>query len=107
MFCNFNKKIVNTDTISAVTCDGLVRLGCVYVHFKDDTSECVKGAEAINLIMRLDPTVLEGLQAKHVRHSWAIHNLIGHPLMQLFTWLHLTKLAMWVHTVTVPKPLVK
>jgi hypothetical protein len=107
MFCHFNKKIVNTSTIKAVTCDGFAKMGYVYVHFFDKTSECVKGTEAINLIMLLDPTVLEGLQAKHMRHSWAIHNLIGHPLMQIFTWFHLTKLALWIHSATTPKPLVK
>ena len=112
MFVHFNNKIVNTDTINCITCDGFVEHNTVHVHYNstcfcnpEDDMEEVKGVEAINLIMLLCPAVLEGMRAKHVKHSWAIHNLIGHPLMQLFTWLGLTKLALLVHDATVPKPL--
>jgi hypothetical protein len=112
MFVHFNSKIVNTDTINCITCDDFVEHNIVYVHYNsaylqhpEDDMEKVKGAEAINLIMLLCPAVLEGMRAKHVKHSWAVHNLIGHPLMQIFTWLHLTKLALWIHDSTVPEPL--
>lgn len=112
MFAHFNNKIVNTNTIDNVTCDDFVEHNTVHVHYNEaglrhneDEMEEVKGAEAINLIMLLCPAVLEGMRAKHVKHSWAVHNLIGHPLMQIFTWLHLTKLALWIHDVTIPEPL--
>ena len=105
MFCHYNKRIVNVVDIKSVTCENLVRFGYVHVNYFDRTSERVNGAEAINLVMLLAPGVLEGMRAKHVRHGWAVHNLIGHPLMQVLTWLRLTKAAMWVHDVTIPKPL--
>lgn len=105
MFAHFNNKIVNADSIESVTCDDFVKHNTVHVHYYNDEIESVTGAEAINLIMLLCPAVLEGMQAKHVKHSWAVHNLLGHPLMQIFTWLHLTKLALWIHDVTVPEPL--
>lgn len=106
MFCHYNSKIVNTDTIASVTCDDFAEYNVVHVHYKNGEMEPVKDAEAVSLIMLLCPAVLEGARAKHVRHSWAVHNLIGHPLMQIFTWLHLTKLALWIHDATVPEPLV-
>lgn len=105
MFAHFNNKIVNTDTIDSVTCDDFVEHNVIHVHYSEAGMEDVKGAEAINLIMLLCPAVLEGMRAKHVKHSWAVHNLLGHPLMQIFTWLHLTTLALWIHDVTVPEPL--
>jgi len=110
MFVHFNNKIVNTNTIDCITCDGFVEHNAVHVHYNgtglcynEGAMEEVKGAEAINLIMLLCPAVLEGMRAKHIRHSWAIHNLIGHPLMQILTWLGATKTALWIHDVTVPE----
>jgi hypothetical protein len=41
---------------------------------------------------------------KYKRHAWAIHNLIGHPLMQIFSWLHLTEVGLKIHDATVPNP---
>jgi hypothetical protein len=103
MFVHYNKKIINTDTISCITYDDFVEHGRIHVHYKDKNFECVKGMEAANLIMGICPSAIDGARARHVRHSWAIHNLIGHPLMQIFTWLHLTRLAIWIHDHTVPE----
>jgi len=105
MFVHYNKKIINTDTISCITYDDFVEWGIIHVHYRDKEFDCVKGMEATNLIMTICPSAIDGAQAKHVRHSWAIHNLIGHPLMQLFSWLHLTRLAIWIHDHTVPEPM--
>jgi len=105
MFVHYNKKIVNTDTINCITYDDFVECGIIHVHYKDKEFDCVKGMEATNLIMIICPSAIDGARAKHVRHSWAIHNLIGHPLMQLFSWLHLTRLAIWIHDHTVPEPM--
>lgn len=30
----------------------------------------------------------------------AIHNLVGHPLMQIFIWLKCPRFATWVHDKT-------
>ena len=102
MFAHYNNKIVNTHIIDYVACNDFVKHNVVHVYYRSGEMEAVEGAEAINLIMLLCPAVLEGMQAKHTRHSWAIHNLIGHPLMQILTWLGMTKMALWIHDVTVP-----
>jgi hypothetical protein len=114
MFVHYNKKIVNTDIINEITCDDYVEHNIIHVHYKHSDNvtyldgngfECVKGMEAANLIMALCPAVLDGMRAKHVKHSWAVHNLFAHPLMQILMWLGLTRWAMWVHDSTVPEPL--
>ena len=34
---------------------------------------------------------------------WAVHNLIGHPVMELAYWVGLRRFSAWVHDVTLPK----
>ncbi len=34
--------------------------------------------------------------------NWAVHNLLGHPLKQLLTWLGLEELGNKVHDMTMP-----
>lgn len=63
------------------------------------------GQAAIDLAMRLGPHVLEGSsEFKFARHTWAFHNLIAHPLMQICAFLGLTKLGLKIHDSTIPKP---
>jgi hypothetical protein len=104
MFINFNKKLVNIDTIDCITTDDLTSHGFIHVHFKDGQMECVEGVKAVEVVMRLCPAALEGRQMKYIRHRWAVHNLIGHPLMQVLSWLGLPKLGIRVHDVTAPYP---
>lgn len=64
----------------------------------------ITGSAALELIWSLKPSVLEGKRLKWKKHAWVIHNLIGHPLMQIFAFIRLYGIAMWVHDVTIPKP---
>ncbi len=107
MFIHFNSKIVNTDAISCVTCDGFLEYGHIHVHYDNENSECVYGAEALNVIMRLAPSVLEGKRGRYYKNAWVIHNLIGHPMMQFLSWFGFSKAAIWVHEKTIPTPTVK
>lgn len=104
MFIHFNNIIRRTDTINCIECDKYLKDGEIRVYFSNGTSEWVTGAEATNLIMCLCPALLEGKRAKYVRHAWAIHNLIGHPLMQLFSWLGYPALGIKIHDATIPAP---
>lgn len=106
MFIHFNSNIYNTNTISSVDCSRYVEEGFIMVHFLYRV-ERVAGPEAMNVIMALCPAVLEGKRGEYPRHAWAVHNLIGHPLMQVFSWLHLTSFGIKIHDATVPEPLVK
>lgn len=107
MFVHYLNTIVNADRIERVICDDYIKEGVVYVYLigqdpEVDEADVVHGPEATNLIMALCPSVLEGKQAKYKRNAWAIHNLIGHPLMQLLSWVGLTRLGIKVHDATVP-----
>ena len=64
-----------------------------------------QGIDALENAMLLKPSSLEGKRLRWAKRAWVIHNLIGHPLMQIFAFFGFTKKAMWIHDITVPKPL--
>jgi len=103
-FVHYNGKIINTHDIVFVSFEDLVEKEFVLVKRLGYPDEVVRGPEAFNLVMQLCPSALEGRRAKYARHAWAIHNLIGHPLMQIFSWLHLPALGIKIHDATVPFP---
>lgn len=70
-------------------------------------SFAVNGPDAIDLVMKLCPSVFEGKKMKFIRHQWVVHNLVGHPLMQVLAWLGFPKLGMEIHEKTTPRPVGK
>lgn len=34
---------------------------------------------------------------------WAIHNIVGHPLMEISRWVGMKKFSYWIHDATLPK----
>lgn len=103
-FVSCNDQIVNIDTISYITFDSLVPDGFITINYYDGRDERVQGQEAVDIVMRLCPSALEGRRLKFLKHRWAIHNLIGHPLMQLLAWLGCRSWGLRVHDATVPTP---
>jgi len=77
----------------------------ITIHLKSGTKLVATEIHAIELALLCKPQVLENKRLKWPRHTWALHNLVGHPLMQLCAFLRLYKLAFWFHDATVPKPL--
>lgn len=73
------------------------------LHYEGKT-EVVQGPQAIDIVMQLRPSALEGKRLRWAKNVWVVHNLIGHPAMQVLALLGFYKAAMWVHDVTVPKP---
>jgi hypothetical protein len=106
MFIHFNGKIHNANKISSIDCSDFATTGEITIHF---TSGCevVRDAEAIVVITQLCPAVLEGKEAKYHRHAWAVHNIVGHPLMQIFSWLGMAKFGIEIHDLTIPQPIIK
>lgn len=43
------------------------------------------------------------MNAKKLYKNWPIHNLIGHPTMQILIWLGMEKAANAVHDGTLPE----
>ena len=104
MFISFNNKIINSDSIEWIDLSNLIDKGYVKIYCKGLSGEIVDGPEAFNVVMDLCPNSLEGKQAKYHKNAWALHNLLGHPLMQIFSMLHLTSLGIKIHDMTVPNP---
>lgn len=107
MFVHYKNKIVNANQIVKVDVEPYLRDGFIKIYRVDLPSydyEVVSGPEAFTIIQTLCPAVLEGKRARYVKNSWAVHNLIGHPLMQIFSWLKLPALGIKIHDATVPEP---
>lgn len=107
MFVHFNGKIVNANWITHIDYSELVEHGWIRVYDKLNIPELIEGPQAFDVVMRLCPDALEGERAKYHRNAWVIHNLFGHPLMQIFSWLGLTSLGLKIHDATVPNPITK
>lgn len=67
----------------------------------------VTGIQALEAVMAIKPSALENRRLRWVKHAWSVHNLVGHPLMQLLAWVRMYRAAMWVHDITVPTPVGK
>lgn len=61
--------------------------------------------DAFEILMLLHPAAVEGRRLRWAKNAWAFHNLVAHPLMQMMVWMGFRKQAIWLHDVTVPKPI--
>jgi hypothetical protein len=107
MFLHIGNKLVNASEISCIKFDQLIEKEYIQVFYKTLPMEIVQGMDAFNIVNELAPQALEGQRGQYKRHAWAIHNLIGHPLMQLCSWLGYAKLGVEIHDATVPFPIIK
>lgn len=60
---------------------------------------------AIEALLLVKASLLEGHRMRWAKHAWAVHNLVGHPLMQLLAFAGQYDLAIKVHDLTVPHPI--
>lgn len=96
-------KVINVSTIEHVDLHCIEQL-ILRVYPVKGLSFVVSGHRAIELLMLIKPSALEGKRLKWIRHAWMLHNFVGHPLMQILTFCNLPNLAMAIHEATVPKP---
>jgi hypothetical protein len=101
-FIRAGTRVINVDAVTSVDCSRVEALE-VTVHHRDGVEE-VTGADAIDVVMALRPSVLEGKRLRWVRNAWAVHNLVGHPLLQIFVWVGQRRLGLAIHDATVPRP---
>src|SRR5262245_23852493 len=64
----------------------------------------LEGFDALEAVLRLNPSALEGRRLRWIRNAWAFHNVVAHPLMQVLVWLGFKKAAIRLHDATVPRP---
>lgn len=76
----------------------------VYLTDREGNEYHAYGNDAIEAVMLLKPSALEGRRLKWPKHAWAVHNLIGHPVMQVLAWLRCYKAAIRFHDWTTPAP---
>ena len=93
---------IRADTVRRIDLAGIDKLRIIIGH--DGGEAVVEGPQAIDALMALKPSALEGRRLRWARNAWAVHNLVGHPLMQLCAFLRLHRLAIRVHDATVPRP---
>jgi hypothetical protein len=62
------------------------------------------GFDAIEIVMQLKPSALEGRRLKWKQGAWAFHNFVAHPAMQVLVWLGYKKAAIRLHDRTTPRP---
>jgi hypothetical protein len=96
-------QLIPLDAVSQVDLSEIQQLRLSIRHGERVT--IASGVQAIEIIMRLKPSALEGRRFRWQRHMWAMHNLLGHPLMQVLAFLCLHRWAIRVHDATVPRPI--
>ena len=100
-FVQLEDGLVRLDTIRFVDTRLFAQTGEIIVHHGLGSGR-TKGAQAVEVILWTKPSALEGTHVRWIRHAWAVHNLVGHPLMQILVWLGFRKAAFAVHDGTVP-----
>lgn len=105
-YLKINDILYSHCSIRKIDCKDLEKL-IIYVHLIYGEILKVEGLNAIEIVMQARPSIIEGKRFKFKKFSWMMHNLIGHPMMQMFALMRLYKVAIWIHDVTIPKPLDK
>lgn len=83
--------------LSALDTEGSIQILTDHGMFK------AEGAFAVRILLELKPESLEGRRVRWIKRSWTVHNLIGHPAMEILSRLGWTRLGLKIHDATVPK----
>lgn len=98
--------IFSRDEISMIDCSKIEDLE-VEITLKNGQKIMANDIHALELVMQIRPSMLEGRRLLWPKFVWMFHNMVAHPLTQILSLFKLYKLAFWIHDVTVPKPLGK
>lgn len=106
MFFKSGDFIFAKDEISSIDCSKIEELE-VIVTLKSGQKITANDIHALELIMQTRPSMLEGKRLSWPKFVWMFHNIVAHPLTQIFALLKMYKVAFWIHDSTIPKPLGK
>lgn len=101
-FFRAGDEILPISGILEIDVTGLVKHEVYVYHEEGDFT--LTGADAIDLIMIVKPSALEGRRLRWVRGAWATHNIVGHVGMQILAWLKIPTWGVWLHEATTPRP---
>jgi hypothetical protein len=73
----------------------------VIIHTEDAAYEA-RGFDAVEAVMCLRPSALEGKRIKWRSGAWALHNIVGHTGTQILAWLGYKRAAVRFHDWTTP-----
>jgi hypothetical protein len=104
LFVLANNLVVRADTIEHVDISEIEKLKIV-LHHSSNKRTTVTGIQAIEILMALKPSALENRRLKWKKYAWTLHNMIGHPVMQILAFFRMYDYAMMIHDKTVPKPI--
>lgn len=96
---------IDWDNISSVDYSKIETEFKVTITTKQGVVAVATELNAIEVLMQIRPSALEGKRLRWAKRVWYVHNLIGHPLMQILAMFGLYKAAFWIHDKTVPKPI--
>lgn len=82
----------------------LLERGIVTIAMKDGTAHEARGFDAIECVMAVKPSAIEGLRLRWRPHAWAFHNIVAHPLVQILAWCGWKRAAVRFHDWTTPVP---
>jgi len=99
------ESIIRPEDVTFVDTSDLENLRVTVCHGGKETM--VEGIQALEVVMVYRPSALENRRLRWVKNAWAIHNLVGHPMMQVFAWAGMYRTAMKIHDMTVPMPVGK
>ncbi len=71
----------------------------------DENIYCVNGIAALDIVMQIKPSALEGKRFVWQKNAWAFHNLAVHPMMQLLAFCGLKRQAIQLHDMSIPRPI--
>ncbi len=103
-FVRLGDRLVALELVREVDLSALETEGLARVRTADGAWADLHDADAIDLVMRLAPSFVEGRRFRFLRSAWALHNLFGHPLLQLLAWAGRTRAGLRVHDATIPRP---
>ena len=95
--------VVSMGEIKALECEELERLKVTVILHGRLPIE-LYDQQALDLVMAVLPSALEGRRLRWARGAWAFHNLVAHPVLQVLAALGYTRLGLRIHDMTVPRP---
>lgn len=107
-FLLVGKKVVPLSTVRWVDFSQLATNGSIHVRL--DNPGCpdvsgtfeLQGTEAVEALLVIHPIALEAAGARWMKRSWTLHNLFGHPVLEVLARLGFPKLGLRVHDATMP-----
>lgn len=104
-FFRYGNILLPISHITSIHLDDLEKTGSIIVEIDYGRIIKLTIVDSYDLLMQIKPSALEGKRLKWLKNKWLIHNLIGHPLMQLLAFFGFGKLGIKIHEATIPTPL--